>query len=325
MSSALPLHTNNSLRNVIIIGGGPAGLTAAIYCARAGLNPLVVSGQVNGECVPGGQLMTTTDVENYPGFPDGISGPELMNRFKDQAIRFGAEIVEEWASNCDFESNPISLFIGDKKYFSKTVIIATGAMARWLGLPREDEYKNNGISACATCDGALPCFRNRHIHVVGGGDTAIEEALFLTRFASKVTVIHRRNDLRASKVMQDKAKNNPKIDFLLDTIITGYKGDPKTEGLTGLDVKYLKTNAIETIQTSGLFMAIGHDPMTHFLNNTNIEITQQGYIKSYDNVYTNCNGVFTCGDVHDNHYRQAVTAAGLGCMAAIACERYLSD
>ena len=311
-------------RKVIIIGGGPAGLTAAIYCARAGLKPIVAAGGVNGGLMPGGQLMITTEVENYPGFPEGISGPDLMKRFRDQALRFGAEIIEDWVSECDFEATPKTLKIGDTKYEATSVIIATGAMARWLGLPGEEEFVNNGISACATCDGALPCFRNQHLHVVGGGDTAMEEALFLTRFASKVTVIHRRDELRASKVMQERARKNDKIEFMFDSVITGYKGDPM-DGLEALQIENVKTGGESVVPTAGLFMAIGHIPITQFLEGSNIELTNQRYINSRGNVYTNHEGVFTCGDVHDTHYRQAVTAAGFGCMAAIACERYLDE
>lgn len=318
-------------RKVIIIGGGPAGLTAAIYCARAGLNPLVAAGGVDGQCVPGGQLMTTTEVENYPGFPDGISGPELMARFKAQAERFGAEVVNEWASNCDFDSDIKSVFIGSTQYFAQTVIIATGAMASWLGLPGEEDFKNNGISACATCDGALPCFRDQHLHVIGGGDTAMEEALFLTRFASRVTVIHRRSELRASKVMQARALAHPKIDFLFDTVVTGYIGNPMEEGLTALEIEHTISKEKGVIPTGGVFMAIGHVPMTKFLtvtrsaHTTSVSLNKDGYIDSSANVFTNLKGVFTCGDVHDTHYRQAITAAGLGCMAAISCERYLES
>lgn len=323
---ALKATEDEIKRKVIIIGGGPAGLTAAIYCARAGLEPIVAAGGVNGGLMPGGQLMITTEVENYPGFPEGITGPDLMMRFRKQAERFGAEIIDDWAYDCNFCVSPMTLKIGDVPYNSETVIIATGATARWLGLPREEEFTNNGISACATCDGALPCFRDQHLHVVGGGDTAMEEALFLTRFASKVTIIHRRDELRASKVMQERAKKNPKIEFLFDTVITGYHGDPTTSGLEALEVKNVKTEEAGLLETGGLFMAIGHTPITDFLgDDTGVNLDKQGYVVSQENVFTNIDGVFTCGDVHDTHYRQAITAAGLGCMAAISCERYLES
>lgn len=312
---------------VVIIGGGPAGLTAAIYCGRANLNPVVAAGGVEGGLMPGGQLMTTTEVENYPGFPEGISGPDLMKRFRSQAERFGTTIIEDWVSDCDFSARPFKMKIGQEDYEAECVIVATGAVAKWLNLPEEDKYKNNGISACATCDGPLPVFKNEHIFVVGGGDTAMEEATFLTKFASKVTIVHRRDELRASKIMQTKAQNNPKIEFMWNSAIVEYEGDdsdPEDVYLTGLKIKNTVTGEITSHKCAGLFMGIGHQPMTKFLG-TQLELDKQGYISVRDHIHTNIEGVFACGDVHDTHYRQAISAAGLGCMAAISAERWLEN
>lgn len=306
---------------IIIIGGGPAGLTAAIYCARAGLKPIVAAGDVDESLMPGGQLMITTEVENYPGFPKGISGPELVMKFQEQAQQFGATIINEWASDLNLENgSPFSCKIGGKPYEANSIIIATGAVAKWLDLPNEEKFKNHGISACATCDGPLPFFRNKHLFVVGGGDTAMEEATFLTKFASKVTIVHRRDQLRASKIMQKKAMENPKIEFMWDSIIVGYTGDDR---LTGLRIRNVKTEQEQLVDADGLFMGIGHKPITDFLKKTSIELNEQNYIKVSQGVHTNIDGVFACGDVHDTHYRQAITAAGFGCMAAIAAERWL--
>ncbi len=311
---------------VVIIGGGPSGLTAAIYCARAGLNPIVAAGEVNGSLIQGGQLMQTSEVENYPGFPKGISGPELMMKFKDQAETFGAKIIDKWAHSLQLtKGSPFTLQIGDQECRADCIIIATGAVAKWLNLPNEDKYKNNGISACATCDGPLRVFRNQHLFVVGGGDTAMEEALFLTKFASKVTIIHRRKQLRASRIMQEKAFNNPKIDFLWNSVIEEYQGD---KYLTGLKIRNTETNEVSIHDAAGLFMGIGHNPMTNFLSNkttttSDIELNEQGYINVNNHVNTNIDGVFACGDVHDIHFKQAVTACGFGCMAAITAERWL--
>jgi thioredoxin reductase (NADPH) len=310
--------------NVIIIGGGPAGLTAAIYSARAGLTPIVAAGGVSGGLMPGGQLMITTEVENYPGFPGGVTGPELMTKFRQQALSFNTIIVDEWAKDIQkTDRGTFTMTIGDKLYETKSVIIATGAVAKWLNLPKEDDYKNNGISACATCDGPLPCFRGKHLHVVGGGDTAMEEASFLTKFASKVTIIHRRDTLRASKYMQELALANEKIEFLFDSTITEYVGDP-ISGLTALKIENVKTAEVTEHPTAGLFMGIGHKPMTDFLKGF-VDTDTQGYVKTQDTVYTSVPGIFTCGDVHDHVYRQAITAAGFGCMAAIATERWLEQ
>ncbi len=308
-------------RKVIIVGAGPAGLTAAIYAGRANLNPLVAAGEPQATQMPGGQLMLTTDVENFPGFPQGVQGPELMQRMMEQARRFGAEIVEEFAEEFDLSNgSPFKVRVGDTWYETEALIIATGASARWLNLPDEDKFRNRGISACATCDGPLPMFRNKHLFVVGGGDSAMEEALFLTRFASKVTIIHRRDKLRASKYMQKRVFENPKIDIMWDTVVVGYKGENFLEKIV---VKNVKTGEEKEIEVGGLFIAIGHDPNTKMLKGTGLELDEKGYIKVRDNVYTNIEGVFAAGDVHDNVYRQAITAAGFGAMAAIAAERWL--
>jgi thioredoxin reductase (NADPH) len=307
-------------KKVIIVGAGPAGLTAAIYTARANLEPLVAAGEVQATEMPGGQLMITTDVENYPGFPDGIQGPELMDKFMAQAKRFGTTIIEEYATEFELQNGgPFKVKIGESWYESEALILANGASAKWLGLENEDKYRNKGISACATCDGGLPIFRDKELYVVGGGDTAAEEALHLTKFASKVTIIHRRDQLRASKIMQKRLIEHPKIEILWNTVIEGYEGETVLERLK---LRNVKTNERYTQEVGGLFMAIGHTPNTKWLLNTGLEF-EQGYIKVRDNVYTNIEGVFACGDVHDTHYRQAVTAAGFGCMAAISADRWI--
>ena len=310
--------------NVIIVGSGPAGLTAAIYCGRAGLKPIVFAGGVEGSLMPGGQLMTTSEVENFPGFPDGgVSGPELMERMCKQALQFDTQIIDKWVTHCDVGAKPFIVTVeGGDEWSCDSLIIATGATAKWLGLPNENKFHNNGISACAVCDGPLKIYRNKHIYVVGGGDTAMEEATFLTKFASKVTVVHRRDTLRASKTMQERALNNPKIEFLYDSIITGYEGD---DFLTGLHIKNVITDETVLHQVGALFMGIGHSPMTKFITDSksDIELDNTGYLKVHDNVHTNVPGVFGCGDVHDTHYRQAITAAGFGCMAAMETEKYL--
>ena len=310
---------------VVIIGSGPAGLTAAIYAGRGNLNPLVAAGEVLATQMPGGQLMLTTEVENYPGFPEGIEGPELMDKFMQQAKRFSAEIIEEFAT--DIKKTDDSTFevkIGDNWYPTRAVILAMGAKARWLNLPGEEKYRNRGISACATCDGPLPIFRNKKIYVVGGGDSAMEEALFLTNFASEVTIVHRRDKLRASKVMQERVLNHPKIKVLWDSVIEGYEGE---EFLERVRIKNVKTNEITVHEIGGLFLAIGHDPDTEFLKNAQlkVELDEKGYIKVRDHVHTSVEGIFAAGDVHDTYFRQAVTAAGFGCMAAITAERWLEE
>lgn len=270
-----------------------------------------------------GQLMITTEVENFPGFPDGIDGPELMERFTKQAEKFGSKIVHEWASEFKLPpGGPFHVKVGDIWYETEAVIFANGAAARWLNAPGEQKYINKGISACATCDGPLPVFRGKHLFVVGGGDSAVEEATFLTRFASKVTLIHRRDTLRASKIMQDRALNNPKIEILWNSVIVGYKGEDK---LSAIVVKNTVTGEETELEAGGVFMAIGHDPLTKHLKGTDVQLTEGGYVKVHDLVHTNIEGVFTAGDVHDHEYRQAISASGFGCIAAIAAERYIES
>lgn len=315
-------------REVVIIGSGPAGLTAAIYSARANLRPLLIDAPPDAEkqTIPGGQLMITTDVENYPGFPHGIQGPDLMDAFRKQAERFGTEFLEEWITEVDLSERPFTLWTSTYIVKAKTLIIATGASAKWLGIPGEakvpDGFGGNGVSACATCDGPLPGFRNKELVVVGGGDTAMEEATFLTRYASQVNLVHRRDKLRASKIMQDKAFQNPKIKFIWNTGVDEILGEPHT-GVTGVRLRNLKTNEQHTVPTSGVFIAIGHKPNTDLFKGQ-IEMDEVGYIiTAHRSTATNVAGVFACGDVQDATYRQAVTAAGTGCMAALDAERFL--
>lgn len=300
---------------VLIIGSGPAGYTAAVYAARADLKPVMLAGFQFG-----GQLMITTEVENYPGFPDGIAGPEVMDLFQKQAERFGTRILFEDATSIDLSSRPFKVESDDHAFEADAVILATGASARWLGLPSEERLTNKGVSACATCDGAL--FRGKAMAVVGGGDTAVEEALFLTRFATKVTVIHRRDELRASKIMQDRALKNEKIEFLWDSAVDEVLGD---DFVTGVRVKNLKTDQTSELPVEALFIAIGHTPNTGFLTGQ-LELDDVGYIKvEAGSSRTGVEGVFACGDAMDPTYRQAVTAAGTGCMAAIDAERWLAE
>lgn len=301
------------VRNIIIIGSGPAGYTAALYSARAQLKPLLFEGVLSG-----GQLMITTDVENYPGFPKGIAGPELMPLFREQAVRFGTECLTQDVQSVDFSQRPFKVTSGGKDYWAHTVIIATGASARYLGIASEKKLMGKGVSACATCDGAF--FKGEKIALVGGGDTAMEEALFLTRFASSVTVIHRRDKLRASKIMQDRALKNPKIKFLWDSEVVECIGTMKLEKLR---IKNLKTGEEHTEDFGGLFIAIGHQPNTSLFKGQ-LELSPTEYIVTKaQSTYTSVDGVFACGDVQDHVYRQAVTAAGTGCMAAIDAERWL--
>jgi thioredoxin reductase (NADPH) len=306
-------------RNVIILGSGCAGLTAAIYTSRAGLEPLVIEGLDFG-----GQLYTTTDVENFPGFPEGIMGPELIDRMKAQAARFGAGFVSyQNATELDLSARPIKVTLGNgESHACHALIIATGASPKQLGVPHEMELRGYGVSTCATCDGAF--FRDQEVAVVGGGDTAMEEALFLTRFASKVYVLHRRDELRASKIMQDRALDTDKIEFLWNTEVVEFLGDPQS-GLEGLQVKNNKTGEEHELAVSGCFIAIGHDPNTAMLREGPIKLDGNGYVTEDGRHFplTDVEGVFVAGDVHDHHYRQAVTAAGAGCKAAIDAERYL--
>ncbi|HET7487926.1 MAG TPA: thioredoxin-disulfide reductase [Acidimicrobiales bacterium] len=307
------------VRDIIIIGSGPAGLTAAIYAARANLQPLVLEGEPSSTSdQPGGQLMLTTDVENYPGFVDGIQGPELMRTFRAQAERFGAELVVAKATRVDFSSRPFGVWVGDDEYRARAVIVSTGARALMLGLPSEQRLLGYGVSTCATCDGFF--FRDEEIAVVGGGDSALEEAIFLSKFATKVTVIHRRKELRASKIMQDRAFRNPKIQFLWDSVVTEVLGDSTVEGVR---VRNVVTNEETDIPLAGLFVAIGHVPNTSIFTGQ-LQMDEAGYIVTQpDSSRTDVDGVFACGDVQDSVYRQAITAAGSGCMAAIDAERWL--
>lgn len=300
--------------NTIIIGSGPAGLTAAIYTARANLKPLLIEGYQAG-----GQLMITTDVENYPGFPDGVMGPELMELWRKQAERFKTEIITKDVTGIELMANPKRVFIEKEVYEAKTIIIATGASAKLLGLKNEMKLMGHGVSACATCDGAF--FKGEKVALVGGGDTAMEEALFLTRFASEVSVIHRRNSLRASKIMQERAFKNPKIKFIWETAVIDVLGETE---LTGLRIKNLKTGEEKDLPCGGFFVAIGHEPNTRLFAEQ-LEMKNGYILTDGKTTRTNISGVFASGDVQDHYYRQAVTAAGSGCMAAIDCERYLEQ
>lgn len=300
------------MEKVIIIGSGPAGLTSAIYASRALLSPLMFEGYQAG-----GQLMWTTDVENYPGFPEGIMGPELMKQFRDQAIRFGTKIQTKDVTKVDFSSRPFKVWVEDKIYESQSIIISTGATAKLLGLPSEQKLMGKGVSTCATCDGAF--FKNQELIVVGGGDSAMEEATFLTRFASKVTIVHRRDQLRASQIMQEKARKNSKIAWELDSTPISIEGEKE---VTGMKIKNNKTGEVKNIPAQGVFVAIGHRPNTEMFSGQ-IELDSGGYIVTREGTKTNIEGVFAAGDVQDHIYRQAITAAGSGCQAAIDCERFL--
>ncbi|MFN2517084.1 MAG: thioredoxin-disulfide reductase [Pyrinomonadaceae bacterium] len=315
-------------KEVVIIGSGPAGLTAAIYSGRANLKPLLIDAPVDAEkqTAPGGQLMITTDVENYPGFAEGIQGPDLMVEFRKQAERFGAEFLEEWITEADLGQRPFRLQTDNYIVNADTLIIATGASAKWLGIPGEAKvpagFGGNGVSACATCDGPLPGFRNKPLVVVGGGDTAMEEATFLTRYASHVYVVHRRDKLRASKIMQDKAFQNEKIEFIWNTAVEEILGEPEA-GVTGVRLRNLQRKEEKILPCAGVFIAIGHKPNTDLFKGQ-LDMDEIGYLQtSHRSTATNVAGVFACGDVQDSTYRQAVTAAGTGCMAALDAERFL--
>ena len=304
-------------RKVIIIGSGPAGLTAATYAARANLEPLVFEG-----VQPGGQLTITTDVENYPGFPDGILGPDLMDKFRDQAKRFGAECYFKHVTKVDLESNPFKVWVADETFTSDSIIIATGATAKLLGLESEKNLMGHGVSACATCDGFF--FKDKKVFVIGGGDSAMEEASFLTKFASEVQIIHRRNELRASKIMQDRVLNNPKIHIQWNTTLEDIKGNVD-DGVSAVILKDIISGDIRSEECDGVFLAIGHTPNTELFDNF-LNLDEKKYICTDDNsTKTSVPGIFACGDVQDSIYRQAVTAAGSGCMAAIDAERYLES
>ena len=310
------------MENVVIIGSGPAGYTAALYLSRAKLDPVLFEGELSQEILPGGQLMTTTEVENYPGFPNGVTGPELMDLFKKQAEKFGTKILSKTITSVDFSKRPFVIKSGNETWETKSVVIATGATAKYLGLPSEETYMNRGVSACATCDGALPRFRNKPLIVVGGGDTAVEEAMFLSNFASAVHLVHRRDTLRASKIMADRAINNPKIVMEWDSAVEEILGEEKA-GVTGARIKNLKTGEVKTIACTGYFSAIGHKPNTDLFKGV-LDMDDTGYLVTKpDSTYTNVDGVFACGDVQDKIYRQAITAAGSGCMAALDCTRWL--
>ncbi len=305
------------MRKVVIIGSGPAGLTAAIYTARAGLEPLVLEG-----IQPGGQLTTTTEIENFPGFPEGVQGPELMDKMREQAQRFGAQCEFRSATRVDLSARPFSVEIdGEETVQTATLILATGASAQYLGLDSETRLRGHGVSACATCDGFF--FRGKEVAVVGGGDTALEEASFLTHFATKVTVIHRRDKLRGSKPMQERAMANPKIAFLWDSVVEEVL-DEGTGSVTGLRVRNVKTDAVSVLPVQGMFLGIGHLPNTQFLGGQ-VALDPKGYVLTKQHTETSVPGVFACGDVVDTRYRQAITAAGTGCAAAIDAERFLEE
>ena len=311
----------SDVKNVVIVGSGPAGHTAAIYAARANLSPFMFEGYVMGGSA-GGQLTTTTEVENYPGFPEGIGGPELMQLFRQQSERFGTEMVQEDVTSADFSQRPFVLKSENRGVLAHSVIISTGAIAKRMGVPNEEKMWNNGMSACAVCDGALPMFRNQPLMVIGGGDTAVEEATYLTKFGSVVYMVHRRDELRASKIMQERALKNPKLEIIWDTVLEDAIGE---DYLTGARLKNVKTQEVREMEVTGLFYAIGHTPNTSIFNGQ-LDLDGAGYIKLKPGTQeTNIEGVFAAGDVHDHKYRQAVTAAGTGCAASLEAERWLAE
>jgi len=323
MNSSVELHSPEPGKRpehhrVVILGSGPAGLTAAIYAARANLNPIVVSGNE-----PGGQLTITTEVENYPGYPEGVQGPEMMTEFQRQAERFGTQFKTGNVGRVDLSHRPFTLHLENGEVLScDALIVATGAAARWLDIPSETKLRNRGVSACATCDGFF--FRGKPLAVVGGGDTAVEEAIFLTNFATKVTLIHRRDELRASKVMQERALKHPKVELLWDSVVDEVLGSDE-KGVTGLKVKNVKTGAVSELPVEGMFVAIGHTPNTQVFKGL-LDMDDQGYLEvTPGRTFASVEGVFVCGDAADKVYRQAVTAAGTGCMAAIDAERWLAE
>jgi thioredoxin reductase (NADPH) len=311
----------SDVKNIVIVGSGPAGHTAAIYAARANLSPFMFEGYVMGGSA-GGQLTTTTEVENYPGFPEGIGGPELMQLFRKQSERFGTEMVMEDVISADFGQRPFVLKSENHEVKAHSVIISTGATAKRMGVPNEEKMWNNGMSACAVCDGALPMFRNQPLMVIGGGDTAVEEATYLTKFGSVVYLVHRRDQLRASKIMQERVLKNPKMEILWDTVFEDAVGE---DYVTGARLKNVKSGAVREVDVTGIFYAIGHTPNTSIFNGQ-LDLDEAGYIKVKPGTQeTNIEGVFAAGDVHDHKYRQAITAAGTGCAASLEAERWLAE
>ncbi len=305
----------NKIYNTIIIGSGPAGLTAALYAGRAELEPLVIAG-----LQPGGQLTITTDVENFPGFPEGIQGPELMDKFTKQAERFGAIIIQENVASVDFSAKPYKVKTDTNEYETQSVIIATGAEVKWLGLPNETRLRGKGVTACATCDGFF--FKDLDIVVIGGGDSAMEEALFLTKFGKTVTIVHRRDEFKASKIMLKRAQEHPKISFITDVTILDILGE---DSFSGIRIKDNKTGEERDVPAQGYFVAIGHSPAVQVFKDAGVELDDKGYIKQKEFTQTNIEGVFVAGDVHDHRYRQAVSAAGEGCKAALDAEKYITS
>ncbi|HEY0566258.1 MAG TPA: thioredoxin-disulfide reductase [Terriglobales bacterium] len=310
------MTANSDVRNVVIVGSGCSGLTAAIYCGRANLKPLVLEGHE-----PGGQLSITSEVENFPGFPHGIMGPELIENMRKQAERFGTEFKVGHIVSADLSQRPFTIDLGREKILTRTLIIASGASARWLGLPSEQALIGKGVSSCATCDGFF--FRDKEIAVIGGGDSAMEEALFLTRFGTRVYVIHRSDSFRASKIMLDRARNHEKIQFITNTVVDEVL-DISAGEVTALRLRNIKTGVLSDLPVSALFLGIGHDPNAKWLHGQ-LETDADGYLKTHDYVFTRIEGVFASGDVQDRRYRQAITAAGTGCMAAMEVEKYLEE